>query len=65
MIGPYFNVAYTPDPNDAWRWTAAHELSLRCCPAAWCSLGGVLLIISAKSEVRSSVARWPPRAARG
>src|SRR2546429_648201 len=23
LIGPYFNLAYTPAPNDAWHWTAA------------------------------------------
>jgi hypothetical protein len=46
MIGPYFDVAYTPDPNDAWNWTAARGW-LEVLPGAATFLGGLLLLMSA------------------
>jgi hypothetical protein len=46
FIGPYFDLAYTPRPNDEWHWTAARGW-LEVLPGAAAVLGGLLLIISA------------------
>src|SRR3954447_17552595 len=46
FIGPYFNLAYTPRPNDAWHWTAARGW-LEVLPGAAAFLGGLLLLFSA------------------
>src|SRR3954454_2084509 len=39
FIGPYFNLAYSPRPNDAWHWTAARGW-LEVLPGAAAFLGG-------------------------
>src|SRR3954464_11014442 len=46
FIGPYFNLAYTPRPNDAWHWTAARGW-LEVLPGAAAFLGGLLLLFRA------------------
>jgi hypothetical protein len=46
FIGPYFDLAYTPQPNDAWHWTAARGW-LEVLPGAAVFLGGLLLLMSA------------------
>jgi hypothetical protein len=56
MIGPYFDVAYTPSPNDAWHWTAARGW-LEVLPGAAAFLGGLLLIVSA-SRVMTMLGGW-------
>jgi hypothetical protein len=50
FIGPYFNLAYTPAPNEAWYWTAARGW-LEVLPGAAAFLGGLLLIVSASRVV--------------
>jgi hypothetical protein len=61
MIGPYFNLAYTPAPNDAWHWTAARGW-FEVLPGAAAFLGGVLLLMSA-SRVVTSFGGWLAAAA--
>jgi hypothetical protein len=56
MIGPYFDVAYTPRPNDAWHWTAARGW-LEVLPGATVFLGGLLLLISA-SRMTTVLGGW-------
>jgi hypothetical protein len=46
FIGPYFDLAYTPQPNDAWHWTAARGW-LEVAPGAAVFLGGLILLASA------------------
>jgi hypothetical protein len=46
FIGPYFDLAYTPRPNDTWHWTAARGW-LEVLPGAAAFVGGLLLLISA------------------
>jgi hypothetical protein len=50
FIGPYFNLAYTPAPIEAWYWTAARGW-LEVLPGAAAFLGGLLLIVSASRVV--------------
>src|SRR4051812_49607940 len=50
FIGPYFNFAYTPRPNDAWYWTSARGW-LEVLPGAAVFLGGLLLLFSASRVV--------------
>lgn len=56
MIGPYMDVAYTPDPNDAWHWTAARGW-LEVLPGGAAFLGGLLLLMSA-SRVMTMFGGW-------
>jgi hypothetical protein len=56
FIGPYFDFAFTPDPDDAWHWTAARGY-LEVIPAAAVFVGGLLLIVSA-SRVTTSLGGW-------
>jgi hypothetical protein len=56
MIGPYFDVAYTPAPNDAWHWTAARGW-LEVLPGAAAFVGGLLLLLSA-SRVMTMLGGW-------
>jgi hypothetical protein len=56
FIGPYLNVAYTPQPDTAWHWTAARGW-LEVLPGAVVALGGLLLIMSA-SRLVTSFAAW-------
>lgn len=56
MIGPYFDLAYTPAPNDAWHWTAARGW-LEVLPGAAAFLGGLFLIVSA-SRVVTMLGGW-------
>ena len=56
MIGPYFDVAYTPDPNDAWHWTAARGW-LEVLPGGAVFLGGLLLLVSA-SRMTTMLGGW-------
>jgi hypothetical protein len=56
MIGPYFNLAYTPAPNDAWHWTAARGW-FEVLPGAAAFLGGILLLLST-SRVVTSLGGW-------
>jgi hypothetical protein len=46
FIGPYFNLAFTPQPNTAWHWTSARGW-LEVLPGAAAFLGGMLLLFSA------------------
>jgi hypothetical protein len=46
FIGPYFDLAYTPRPDDAWHWTSARGW-LEVLPGAAAFLGGLLLLMSA------------------
>ncbi|MDT4942836.1 MAG: hypothetical protein QOJ34_2925 [Pseudonocardiales bacterium] len=56
MIGPYFDVAYTPNPGDAWHWTGGRGL-YEVLPGGIVFLGGLLLIISA-SRVMGLLGGW-------
>jgi hypothetical protein len=56
MIGPYFDVAYTPVPNDAWHWTAARGW-LEVLPGCAVFLGGVLLLVSS-SRLMAMFGGW-------
>lgn len=46
FIGPYFNLAFTPQPDSAWHWTSARGW-LEVLPGAAVFLGGLLLLFSA------------------
>jgi hypothetical protein len=56
FIGPYFDLAYTPQPNTAWHWTAARGW-LEVLPGGVAALGGLLLILST-SRVLTSFGAW-------
>lgn len=56
MIGPYFDLAYTPAANDTWHWTAGRGW-LEVLPGAAVFLGGLLLLLSA-SRVVASFGGW-------
>jgi hypothetical protein len=56
FIGPYFNFAFTPQPNDAWHWTEARGW-LEVLPGAAAFLGGLLLLLSA-SRLTTSLGGW-------
>lgn len=56
MIGPYFDVAYTPNPDDAWHWTGGRGL-YEVLPGGVVLLGGLLLLISA-SRVMGLLGGW-------
>src|SRR5438876_1264382 len=56
MIGPYFNLAYTPAANSAWYWTAARGW-LEVLPGLVVILGGLLLLASASRAV-TMVGGW-------
>lgn len=56
MIGPYFNLAYTPAPDDAWHWTAARGW-LEVLPGVAVFLGGLLLLVST-SRVMTLFGGW-------
>ncbi len=56
MIGPYFDLAYTPAPDDDWYWTAARGW-LEVLPGGVVIVGGVLLIAST-SRVITSLGGW-------
>ena len=56
FIGPYLNVAYTPQPDTAWHWTAARGW-LEVLPGAVVAVAGLLLIVSA-SRVLTSFGAW-------
>src|SRR5919197_4635588 len=58
LIGPYLNLAYTPNPDDAWKWTAARGW-LEVAPGAAAFLGAMLLIGST-SRVDTSLGGWLP-----
>ncbi len=45
FIGPYFDLAFTPQPNNAWHWTAARGW-LEVLPGVAAFLGGLLLLLS-------------------
>src|SRR3954453_918024 len=46
FIGPYFNLAFTPQPDTAWHWTSARGW-LEVLPGVAVFLGGLLLLVSA------------------
>jgi hypothetical protein len=56
FIGPYLDLAYTPQPNTAWHWTAARGW-LEVLPGAVVAVAGLLLMLSA-SRVLTSFAAW-------
>jgi hypothetical protein len=56
FIGPYFDVAFQPDPNTAWHWTA-DRLWLDVVPGAAAALGGLVLLLSA-NRVTASLGGW-------
>jgi hypothetical protein len=61
FIGPYLNVAYTPQPDTAWHWTAARGW-LEVVPGAVAALAGLLLIMST-SRVVTVFSAWLAAAA--
>jgi MFS family permease len=61
FIGPYFDLAYTPDPNTSWHWTAARGW-LEVLPGAVAFAGGLLLLVSA-SRLMALVGGWLAAAA--
>jgi hypothetical protein len=61
LIGPYFNLAYTPSPDDAWHWTAARAW-FEVAPGVAACLGGVLLVVST-SRLVTSLGGWLAAAA--
>ncbi len=52
FIGPYFNFAFLPHPNDAWHWTTGRAV-FEVLPGAAAALGGLLLLVSANRLVAS------------
>ncbi|MGH8962194.1 MAG: hypothetical protein ACRDWT_13565 [Jatrophihabitantaceae bacterium] len=56
FIGPYFDFAFTPAPNDAWHWTAA-RCYLEVLPGGAAFLGGLLLLFSA-NRLTASLGSW-------
>jgi hypothetical protein len=56
FFGPYLNLAYTPNVNDAWHWTSGRGW-LEVLPGAAAFLGGLLLVMSA-SRVVASFGGW-------
>jgi hypothetical protein len=56
FVGPYFNFAFTPDPNAAWHWTSARG-GLEVAPGVAVAVGGLLLLFSA-SRVVTSFGAW-------
>lgn len=46
FIGPYFDFAFTPQPGNAWHWTAARGW-FEVLPGAVALVGGLLLLVSA------------------
>jgi hypothetical protein len=56
FIGPSFDLAYTPFPNDSWHWTAARAY-LEVLPGAAAFLGGLLLVVST-SRLIASLGGW-------
>src|SRR5438477_7887688 len=56
MIGPYFDLAYTPAPNDSWHWTAA-RFWFEVLPGGVVFLGGMVLLVSA-NRVVTSLGGW-------
>ncbi len=63
FIGPYFNLAFTPKPNDAWHWTTGRGL-YEVLPGAVTVFGALLLILSA-NRVVASFGGWLAAAAGG
>ncbi len=61
FIGPYLNVAYTPQPDTAWHWTEARAW-LEVVPGAVAFLAGLLLIMST-SRVLTVFSAWLAAAA--
>jgi hypothetical protein len=56
FIGPAFNLAYTPDPNTTWHWTAARGW-LEVLPGAAAFLGGLILLVST-SRLFAGLGGW-------
>lgn len=56
FIGPYFDFAFTPSPNDAWMWTAERGY-MEVAPAAATVLGGLILLFTA-SRVMAIAGAW-------
>lgn len=56
FIGPYFNLAYKPKPDDAWHWTAGRGW-LEVLPGAAAVLGGLLLLLSS-SRAMTLLGGW-------
>jgi hypothetical protein len=56
FIGPYFDFAFTPSPEDAWAWTAERGY-MEVAPAAAAILGGLILLFTA-SRVMAIAGAW-------
>ena len=56
FIGPYFDFAFTPSPNNAWTWTAERGY-MEVAPGAAAVLGGLMLLFSAR-RVTTIVGAW-------
>lgn len=56
FIGPYFDFAFAPAPNDAWHWTAGRGW-LEVAPGAAAVLAGILLLIGTH-RVSLAFASW-------
>lgn len=56
LIGPSFNLGFTPAPDDSWKWTAARAW-LEVVPGGAALLGGLLLLIST-NRLSASLGGW-------
>jgi hypothetical protein len=56
FVGPYFNFAFTPVPNDAWHWTAGRGW-LELLPGAAAFVAGLLLLLGT-NRLSLTFASW-------
>jgi hypothetical protein len=56
FIGPYFDFAFTPAPNDAWHWTSGRGW-LELLPGAAAFVAGLLLLVGT-NRVNLTFASW-------
>jgi hypothetical protein len=56
FVGPYFNFAFTPAPNDAWHWTAGRGW-LELLPGAAAFVAGLMLLLGT-NRVSLTFASW-------
>jgi hypothetical protein len=56
FIGPYFDFAFTPSPNNAWTWTAERGY-MEVAPGVATVIGGLMLLFSA-SRVTTVIGAW-------
>jgi hypothetical protein len=56
FVGPYFNFAFTPLPNDAWHWTAGRGW-LELLPGAAAFVAGLMLLLGT-NRLSLTFASW-------